>query len=325
VRLRAAVLALPLALLLTACGGAHHARAVVRITATDLAARNSTVVARPHAHANGREVPLESVLSLVPSPLPPAGTDCTGTGAVTIALSGGATVRYGRCRPRSIELLQLVLTSEARQWSAPPVARTRIVGARAAEARALGGLLHALGPTRISSIGIEPHGAEVRLRVHAGASVRGEWEAALLAGLYTNDAGTHGLRPVGLVAGSDTTLARGFVAQRFSLARVHRRVVAALRGRARIVELRDEGGGLAVVVRTSQPAAFLKLRGRALVAATTLGAHYVGVEDGAGALVYAWGSLPYEGILYPRPDLDSCGPIAHSEPLGAQPPPCPAH
>jgi hypothetical protein len=320
-RRRAVALVVPL--LAAGCGGGH--RAVVRVSATDLGSRGATIVALPHARANGREVPLASVLSLVPTPLPSAGGDCTGVGSVTITFSGARVVRYGRCRPRSISLLQAALTGEARQWAAPPVRKTRIVGARAAETRVLRALLRAMGETRISSIGIEPDGSEVRLRVHAGESVRGEWEAALLSARYTNDAGVGRLRPVGIFAGSDTTLARGFVARPFSVRRLRRAVVGALRGRADLVELRDEGGGLAVVVRTRDPASFLKRRGRALAAATALPAHYVGVEDATGALVYAWAGLPFEGIVYPRPDLDACGPIAHSEPAFAQPWPCAAH
>jgi hypothetical protein len=213
------------------------------------------------------------------------------------------------------------------------VTSTRIVGAGPVETRALRSLLHALGRTRISSIGIEPvkqpsrwnlTPGDVRLRVHAGQSVRGEWEAALLAGLYTAEAGSRGLRPVGLVAGSDTTRARGFTGRPFSLAHARRRVAAALAGDGRIVELRAEALGLAVVVRTPQPARFLEDHGRALAAAADVPAHYVAVEDAAGAIVYAWAGLPYEGIVYPRPDLDACGPIAHSSPPLAQPGPCPA-
>jgi hypothetical protein len=320
---RYATLLALLAVLAAGCGGGHSA--VVKVSATDLGTRNVMITALPRARANGREVPLASVRSLVPTPLPAAGRDCTGVGSITISLSGGRVVRYGRCRPRSISLLQAVLTGEARQWAAPPVARTRILGARPAEARVLRTLLYAMGRTRISSVGIEPDGAEARLRVHAGESVRGQWEAALLPGRYTNAAGRGALRPVGVVAGSDATLARGFVARPFSVGRVRRGVAHALRGRARLVELRDEGGGLAVVVRTQDPASFLKRRGRALAAATALPAHYVGVEDAVGAIVYAWAGLPYEGIVYPRPDLDACGPITHSQPALSRPWPCPAH
>jgi hypothetical protein len=319
-RASAIVLASACCLAAAGCGGARGT--VVEVSATDLGSGQGTIDALPHAHANGREVPLASVLPLVPSPLPVSGSDCTGIGSVAITFSNGRRVRYGRCRPRAISLLQAALTGEARQWAAPAVAHARIVGARPAEARELRALLRAMGTTRISSIGIEPDGAEVRLRVHAGESVRGEWEAGLLSARYTNAAGRGALRPVGVFAGSDTTLARGFVARPFSLARVHRAVVTAIGGRARLLELRNEGGGLAVVVRTDDPATFLKRRGRALAAAAAQPARYVGVEDATGAVVYAWAGLPFEGIVYPRPDLDGCGPIVHSTPALSRPWPC---
>jgi hypothetical protein len=324
--------ALALLAALAGCGGHAGTSTVVRISASDEGGSGGPVVALEHARPNGREVPLASVLPLVPSPLPPAGSACAGVGSVTISFASGKTVRYGPCRPRSIDLLQAALAGEARQWAAPPAARTRIVGARPAEARALRTLLQSMRPTRISSIGIEPIAdprrwnaspGDVRLRVHAGMSVRGQWEAALLAGRYTAEAGTHGLRPVGIVAGSDTSLARGFEARPLPVAAARRHVLAALGSSARLVELRDEGGGLAVVVRTAHPGPFLEHHGRALVRATREPADYVGVEDAGGALVYAWGGLPYEGILYPRPDLDGCGPVSHSTPAGYVTPPCP--
>jgi hypothetical protein len=329
---RHALLVSALPFVLVACGGAQHPPAVLRVTATDLGVGHGTVVALAHARADGRQLPLEAVLPLVPSPPPAAGRSCNGTGTVTIAFTDGRRVRYGRCRPHSIDLLQVALTAEARQWAAPPVTTTR-VAARPAEVRALRALLVQMQPTRIASIAIVqvahpsswrlPRGA-LTIAVRAGPSIRGDWEGALLAARYTAAAGADGLRPIDLSAVSGTIRPVGFEPARLHLASIRRRVLGALGGDASIVELRDEGGGLAVVVRTPEPARFLKRRGRQLLAATRTPAHYVGVEDGAGAVVYAWAGLPDEGMLYARPDLDACGPIVHSEAVSWSEPPCAA-
>jgi hypothetical protein len=95
----AIVLASVFCLAAAGCGGAR--RTVLEVSATDLGSRQGTIDALPHAHANGHEVPLASVLPLVPSPLPASGSDCTGIGAVAITFSDGRRVRYGRCRPRA--------------------------------------------------------------------------------------------------------------------------------------------------------------------------------------------------------------------------------
>ena len=326
---RTAVLLCAAGLLLAACGGRSAAAHVVRIEATNLARPGGTVVAVADARKDGREAPLASVLPLVPATLSSGGA-CGRVGVVTITFSNGRVRRYGSCRPPAIDTLQQALTAEAAQWNDTPVRSTRIVGANPAERRVLRSLLASMRPTRIRSVGIETvahpskwslPSSDVRIRVHGGTSMRGIWEGDVLAERYTALAGGR-LRLVGLISGSDSTRAGGLERQHIRLSRRRARVLHALAGEARLVELRDEAGGLAVVVRTAHPGAFLKARGRALVAATRTPAHYVGVEDASGAVVYAWAGLPNEGMVYPRPDLDACGPIVHSTPAFYKPLPC---
>jgi len=316
------------------CGSKSHS--VVRITALDLAS-HGTVVAVAAPQANGHEAPLASLRALLPQPLPVA-TRCNGRPAVTIAYSDGRVVRYGSCAlPDSIRVLQDAVTSEARQWSARTALRTTITGARPRERATLRRLLAKLAPSRIRSVRIGrvlhparwniPNGT-VQLDVQAGTSLRGEWEAALLGDLYAAAADRLGLRPVGLVASGSGTSQPGVVGgARVSFASVRR---AARAGGARVVELRHQAGAVALTLRTDRPAVFLKHHGRQVVRAVQpkasydLVSVYVGVEDGTGSLVYAWGWLPAEGMMWARPDLDACGPIFHSTPVGYHGPPCPA-
>jgi len=300
-------------LLLAGCGGGSHPH-VVRVTASTFD--------RTGAVTTGRHVPLEVVLPLVPSPLPKAGTVCHGIGSVTIELSNGTRVRYGRCRPPSIDTLQRAVVGEALQWRDVPVRRTRIVGASAGERRAMRELLAAMQPTLIATITIRPDA----MTVSSVQSVRGVWETALFANRYAAVASARGLPPVPrVISGDGIQAARDLGTATIDAGRYRTAIVAAIRGRARLVELRTEEGALIVVVRTSGTASFLKHRGVAFFAATrNVQREYVAVQDGAGAVVYAWGRLPSEGIFYARPDLDACGPVQHSMPVGMTEPPCPA-
>lgn len=51
---------------------------------------------------------------------------------------------------------------------------------------------------------------------------------------------------------------------------------------------------------------------------------YVEVLDGDGDFAWSAGRFPNGGMVHPRPDLDACSPIAHSQLIGVEVPPCPA-
>jgi hypothetical protein len=145
-----------------------------------------------------------------------------------------------------------------------------------------------------------------------GAHVRSQWEGELPK------------------AGTRVTPAREEVA---SIAK------AARRGHAHLIGLRFYRASSgrpapAVVLEVTDPAAFLKYRLRGFLAQLhsingRYGDDYVGVVDAEGQFVWENGRahLPgtFAGSLWIRPDLDSCSPVVHSQPVTAsQPPPCPA-
>ena len=174
-----------------------------------------------------------------------------------------------------------------------------------------------MAPTHIRALRV----AGNTLTVNAGESVRAEWEGALLAAMFNVK------HPIEHLVSGDGISGPGVIPNppRFDLARIR---AVARSGGATILELRREGLGLAVVVQTDDPARFLKRDGLAWFGSfgrDPLKALYAGIADKNGAIVYAFGRLPSEGIFYTRPELDSCGPIEHSQPVSArQPPPCPA-
>jgi hypothetical protein len=51
---------------------------------------------------------------------------------------------------------------------------------------------------------------------------------------------------------------------------------------------------------------------------------FVELIDERGQFAWSAGRYPGGGMVHPRPDLDQCSPIGHSQLAGAQPPPCPA-
>ncbi|MGZ4357257.1 MAG: hypothetical protein ACXVRU_10645, partial [Gaiellaceae bacterium] len=89
----------------------------------------------------------------------------------------------------------------------------------------------------------------------------------------------------------------------------------------------------AIVLAVSDPAAFLKYRLRGFLTRLRslnglYGDDYVGVVDTEGTFVWENGRahLPgtFAGSLWIRPDLDSCSPVSHGQPVTASPPPpCP--
>jgi len=323
--MRLVLLVVSVALVAVGCGSKHDA--IVGIRALDLGG-SGTLVAVAQARANGRQAPLESIAPLIPRRLPRA-TVCAGRAVVVIVFASGKRVRYGSCDlPASIRTLQLALTGEVRQWSAAPTPTTRIAGGTGRERAALGRVLRRLGQTRIRSVRLEPNVGPVTLRVDAGPALRGQWESSLLADLYAAEADRLGMRTVAYVASNGGTWSPGAVGGASISLTTVRDVIAS--AGAQIVELRHQAGAVAVTLRTEHPAAFLKHHGRGLVMALRpkssfdLTSVYVGVQDGAGALVYAWGWLPAQGMFWTRPDLDACGPISHSMPVGARELPCAA-
>jgi len=323
-----------LGVVLTGCGGTARVTAVV---ASDFVRDGPALSAVAAPQANGREAPLESVLPLVPSPLPPPGTDCERrAGYVEIQFSNGRNVRYGDCRPRSIDWLHLAVVGEARQWAPRAAARgttpARIAAATPGERRALQAVLAEMRPTTIRSLALAPLPRPQRFGLDKGdvvlwigvcGTVRADWEAALFSARYAAVADRLGLRRVGLWRCPTDGSRPGpspspppFEAVRTVVERLH----------VDVRELRQEGYGVAITLRPRVVAEFLRYRAARFVrdlARTGTRNLYVGVEDREGAIVYAWAGAANEGILYARPDLDSCGPISHSTPIFYLAPPCP--
>jgi hypothetical protein len=322
--MRRSLLLLTLLLVTASCSSKQDA--VVRVRVLDLGG-SRTLAAVRKAHANGREVPLASITPLIPKPLPRAAT-CTARAQVVVVFASGRQVRYRCDLPTSIKTLQQAMSGEARQWAAPPATTTRIAGGTAKERAALRNVLRRLGETRIRSLRLASDTAPPTLHVDAGQTLRGQWESSLVADMYIGEADRLGLRGLTRVASNGGSwFPRPIGHATIPLNSVRRALAAS---GAKIIELRHEGGALAVTVRTQNPAVFLKRHGRAVVTALRSNALadsasvYVGVQDRAGALVYAWGWLPAEGMVWPRADLDACGPITHSMPAHATQLPCPA-
>ena len=160
---------------------------------------------------------------------------------------------------------------------------------------------------------------------------RTEWDAEVLADAYAA-ATRHPPRD------AEVDGVEGFAIQSFSaldervLARRRRHLEAslraiAMRGRAVVRELRaaDPAGiTLAVTLQVDSPARFLRAEADALGHALNragLPAHYLGVLDGGGRLVWALTHVHDGGGYYTLRHLDACDHIEHSEPSGAKLPP----
>jgi hypothetical protein len=199
----------------------------------------------------------------------------------------------------------------------PAVVTHPAIHASAKDRSALQAILARMAPTHIRGVRVVGN----TLTLDTNESVRANWEGALLAATFNVK------RPFEHLVTGDGISGPGVIpnAPRFDLAKIR---AAARSGGASFLELRREGLGLAVVVQSDDVARFLKRDGLAFVKAfgrDPLKAVYVGIADKHGAIVYAFGRLPSEGIFYSRPELDSCGPIEHSQLVSAQqPPPCPA-
>jgi hypothetical protein len=84
----------------------------------------------------------------------------------------------------------------------------------------------------------------------------------------------------------------------------------------------------AVTLQSSDPAAYMKHRLRSFLQRIGYfepdAIAFVEVVDERGRFAWSAGRYPGGGMVHPRPDLDQCSPIGHSQLAGTKPPPCPA-
>jgi hypothetical protein len=191
------------------------------------------------------------------------------------------------------------------------------------------------------------HGVELVVASRGRDTVRSEWEQSLYVGAYL---GLMARWPKAAVAAVATAHTEGPVAQKSTFLRPYevfgsnpktarvsllrrRLVVAAVRARAQVVEVRvaaTPARALALTVKVSDPAAFLKHRAVSLLdilnrPTIPLLGYYLGAEDAHRHLFFATSQLPASGSVFTIPALDACSPVSHSDAVGFQPPPCPAH
>jgi hypothetical protein len=183
----------------------------------------------------------------------------------------------------------------------------------------------------------------------APRTVRTHWEGLLFTGTYLALSERYRAGAVGSISAGTMVGGRVDRWPRFDVygptatarraAELRRRLLGAARGaRARVIEVRIivlPARAIALTLRVADPAAFLKHRARTVLnhlikLRAPLAGHYVGLEDSHGRLVWAWSGIHlsengvYSGGLFVIPRLDRCSPIAHSELVGFEPPPCPA-
>ena len=168
---------------------------------------------------------------------------------------------------------------------------------------------------------------EQQLYVGAYLAYVSRWPKARIAAAASFD--TEG--PVGRLTPYDVygSNPKAIVVHRFAASLFDAAVLA----KARVVEARIAAlpaRTIALTVRVSDPAAFLKHRAISLLrileplSAPILG-YYFGVEDATGSLVFATSHLPNTGAVYVIRSLDSCSPVSHGDVGLVPPPPCPAH
>jgi threonine dehydrogenase-like Zn-dependent dehydrogenase len=84
----------------------------------------------------------------------------------------------------------------------------------------------------------------------------------------------------------------------------------------------------AVTLQSSDPAAYMKdhLRGflQRIGYLEPDALAFVELVDDHGRFAWSAGRFQNGGMVHPRPDLDQCSPIVHSQLVGSKPPPCPA-
>lgn len=196
-------------------------------------------------------------------------------------------------------------------------------------------------PTRILRH-MRVHGTELVVFASGKDTVRSEWEQQLYVGAYL---GLMARWPKATIAAAASAHTEGPIARlrpyevfgsnpkstRVALFR-EQLITAAARAKASIVELRVAAlpaRAVALTVRVTDPAAFLKHRAQSLLdllvrPSIPLLGYYLAAQDSSGQLVWATSLLPGTGSVFTVPSLDSCSPVHHSEMVGYQPPPCPA-
>lgn len=196
-------------------------------------------------------------------------------------------------------------------------------------------------PTRILRR-MRVRGIELAVSSGGNDTLRAEWEQQLYVGTYL---GLMSRWPKGTVAAASFDHTEGPVARlrpydvfgsnpaaaRVALLR-QRLIDAALRAKTGVVELRvaaTPARALALTVRVSDPAAFLKHRATALLDILSrpgipLLGYYLAAEDDRGQVVWATFQLPGTGAVFTIPRLDACSPVSHNDAVGYHPPPCPA-
>jgi hypothetical protein len=83
-----------------------------------------------------------------------------------------------------------------------------------------------------------------------------------------------------------------------------------------------------VTLESSDPAAYMKHQLRGFLQRIGYfepdAIAFVELVDERGQFAWSAGRYPGGGMVHPRPDLDQCSPIGHSQLVGSKPPPCPA-
>jgi hypothetical protein len=243
----------------------------------------------------------------------------------------------------------------------PAVARplrpseTEIEGGSQAQRAALRDLLTRMGSTGIQRLVVERPNDEWKQVAEGSANLtitpvdrrdsQAQWEAAVLAGAFDERSRAEGLpelaayngpdgssRVAGPRGGEGEPAARGPAPDVASLRESVRAAVSAQDAdvtgfRVSVLNSRPVA---AIDLRAEKPAEFLRRELPFILAALprTLDGSYVGVrdEDGDRVLESGWFDAGHVagGLLWVKPQLDSCSPIAHSEPALAEPPPaCP--
>jgi hypothetical protein len=232
-----------------------------------------------------------------------------------------------------------------------PPSETEIEGGSQAQRAALRDLLTRLGSTGILRLAIERSNDEWKQVAEGSVNLtitpvdqrdsQAQWEAAILAGAFDERSRAEGLpelaayngpdgssRVAGLPGGEGEPTVRGAAPEVDSLRESVRAAVSAqdadITGfRVSVLNSRPVA---TIDLRTQKPAEFLRRQLPFILAALprTLDGSYVGVrdEDDNRVLESGWFDAGHVagGLLWVKPQLDSCSPIAHSEPALAEPP-----
>lgn len=178
-------------------------------------------------------------------------------------------------------------------------------------------------PTRILR-NMHVHGVELVVSSRGKDTVRSEWEQQLYVGSYLGLMGRWPKAAVGAAASAHTEgpVSRlrpyevfGSNPKSTCVARFRQRLLAAAElAKASVVELRVAAlpaRAIALTVRVSDPAAFLKHRAQSLLdllarPSIPLLAYYLAAENASGQLIWATSRLPGTGAVFTIPSLDAC-------------------